>query len=142
MLAEQIRKMGGVPEFFEVKEDVIQKGIKEHGEGNPGHNYTDRPNLLGTFRGSGGGRSIILNGHVDTMPYGNRDLWNFDPFSGAEVDGRILGLGSTDMKLMAALGLIYKVVCLISDVYSCIDEEGGVMARLLLFRYRPMPRSM
>ena len=133
MLAEQIRKMGGVPEFFEVKEDVIQKGIKEHGEGNPGHNYTDRPNLLGTFRGSGGGRSIILNGHVDTMPYGNRDLWNFDPFSGAEVDGRILGLGSTDMKggLMAALGAVDLVkssgLTLKGDVYfqSVIDEEGG-----------------
>lgn len=133
MLAEQIERMGGVPEFREVNEEIIQKGIKEYGEGNPGHNYTDRPNLLGTFRGSGGGNSIILNGHVDTMPYGNRELWDFDPFSGEEVDGKILGLGSTDMKggLMAALSAIDLVksagLSLKGDVYvqSVIDEEGG-----------------
>ncbi len=132
-LAQQIESMGGIAEFREVTEELIQQGIEKYGEGNPGHNYTDRPNLLGIFRGSGGGRSLVLNGHVDTMPYGERGLWAFDPFSGAEVGGVIQGLGTTDMKggLMAALAAIDLVksagLRLKGDVFfqSVIDEEGG-----------------
>lgn len=132
-LAQQIEAAGGTAEFREVTEEKIQQGIGKYGEGNPGHNYTSRPNLLGTFRGTGGGRSLLFNGHVDTMPYGDRSLWSFDPFSGAEVGGVIQGLGATDMKggLMAALAAIDLVqsagLKLKGDVYfqSVIDEEGG-----------------
>ncbi|HAN95444.1 MAG: ArgE/DapE family deacylase [Limnochordia bacterium] len=132
-LAEQIAAMGGTYEFREVNEELIQEGIRRYGEGNPGHNYQDRPNLLGIFPGTGGGRSLVLNGHVDTMPYGERKLWAFDPFSGAEVEGVIQGLGTTDMKggLAAALAAIDLVksagLKLKGDVFfqSVIDEEGG-----------------
>lgn len=139
-LAEQIVALGGVAEFKEVREDLIQEGIKRFGEGNPGHNYTNRPNLLGTFRGTGGGRSLVFNGHVDTMPYGERNLWSFDPFSGNEVDGVIQGLGATDMKggLVAALAAIDLVRSagfkLKGDVFyqSVVDEEGGGNGTLAL----------
>ncbi len=36
----------------------------------PGHSYRNRPNLVATLKGAGNGRSLILNGHVDTMPAG------------------------------------------------------------------------
>lgn len=52
-LAEQIAAMGGTYEFREVNEELIQEGIRRYGEGNPGHNYQDRPNLLGIFPGTG-----------------------------------------------------------------------------------------
>jgi acetylornithine deacetylase len=58
-----------------------------------------RENAIGVLRGSGGGRSLIFNGHVDVVPPGDPANWKSgDPFSG-RVDGdRIWGRGSTDMK--------------------------------------------
>lgn len=58
-----------------------------------------RDNAVGTLKGTGGGRSLILNGHVDVVPPGNPDRWTSgDPFSG-RVDGdRVWGRGASDMK--------------------------------------------
>jgi acetylornithine deacetylase len=68
-------------------------------------NYRGRPNLVGVLRGSGGGRSLILNGHIDTVTIEPAAEWTRDPF-GAEVEaGLLYGRGTSDMKggLMAAL---------------------------------------
>ena len=67
--------------------------------------YQDRPNVVGTFRGSGGGRSLILNGHIDTVTVEPVDAWTRDPFSGDVEDGIMYGRGTSDMKggLMAAV---------------------------------------
>ena len=35
--------------------------------------YEGSPNVAGTLKGAGGGRSIILNGHVDVVPEGDND---------------------------------------------------------------------
>ncbi len=52
-------------------------------------------NLIAT-KGSGPG-GLVLAGHTDTVPFDN-DLWATDPFSVTEQDGKLLGLGITDMK--------------------------------------------
>jgi acetylornithine deacetylase/succinyl-diaminopimelate desuccinylase family protein len=58
-----------------------------------------RENAVGVLKGSGGGRSLIFNGHVDVVPPGDSDNWKSgDPFSGRVDDDRIWGRGSTDMK--------------------------------------------
>lgn len=58
-----------------------------------------RANLAGIWRGKGKGRSLLFNGHVDVVPPGPEDKWTVaGPWSGAIVDGRIYGRGSTDMK--------------------------------------------
>jgi acetylornithine deacetylase len=58
-----------------------------------------RENAVGVLRGSGGGRSLIFNGHVDVVPPGDPANWTSgDPFSGRIDDDRIWGRGSTDMK--------------------------------------------
>ncbi|MCC7272598.1 MAG: M20/M25/M40 family metallo-hydrolase, partial [Alphaproteobacteria bacterium] len=68
-------------------------------------NYRDRPNVVGLFRGTGGGRSLILNGHVDTVTIEPTGEWTKDPFGAEIADGRMYGRGTSDMKggLMAAL---------------------------------------
>ncbi|MCW5750780.1 MAG: M20/M25/M40 family metallo-hydrolase [Alphaproteobacteria bacterium] len=68
-------------------------------------NYRDRPNVVGIFRGSGGGRSLILNGHIDTVTIEPAGEWTHDPFGAKIVDGLMYGRGTSDMKggLMAAL---------------------------------------
>ena len=58
-----------------------------------------RANLVGVWEGAGGGRSLILNGHIDTVPPGLSENWKSgDPFSGKVENGRIYGRGSCDMK--------------------------------------------
>jgi formylaminopyrimidine deformylase len=59
----------------------------------------DRTNLVGRLKGKGNGRSIILNGHIDTVPFGKLDEWiGRDPLSGKIIDGKLYGRGSCDMK--------------------------------------------
>ncbi len=66
-----------------------------------------RINVIGRRRaaGTGGGRSLILNGHMDVVAEGDLSLWEDPPWSGAVRDGRLYGRGSCDMKagLCAAL---------------------------------------
>ena len=60
-----------------------------------------RANVIGTWPGEGGGPTLMLNGHLDTS-YSGREPWlagipGFQP-QGFERDGRIYGLGISNMK--------------------------------------------
>jgi acetylornithine deacetylase len=60
-----------------------------------------RANVVGTWAGEGGGPTLMLNGHLDTS-YSGREPWlagipGFQP-QGFERDGRIYGLGISNMK--------------------------------------------
>jgi acetylornithine deacetylase/succinyl-diaminopimelate desuccinylase-like protein len=62
-----------------------------------------RRNLVGVRRGTGGGRSLALNGHVDTVAPVDAANWvNGSPWNPEIRDGRLYGLGSTDMKSSGA----------------------------------------
>ena len=54
-----------------------------------------RPTIVGIRRGTGGGRSLMLNGHLDTVGVGG---YAGDAFSGELRDGRVHGRGAFDMK--------------------------------------------
>ena len=56
---------------------------------------TGKANLLATL-GSGDG-GLVLAGHSDTVPY-DANGWQSDPFKLEEKDGKLFGLGATDMK--------------------------------------------
>jgi acetylornithine deacetylase/succinyl-diaminopimelate desuccinylase-like protein len=60
-----------------------------------------RANVLGTLPGEGGGPTLMFNGHLDTSYSGDepwlRDIPGFRP-EGFERDGRIYGLGISNMK--------------------------------------------
>ena len=113
-------------------------GITDHGLFWPGRNYKGRPNVAGKIAGAGDGRSLILSGHIDTVPVGS-EPWNFDPF-GAEIRGdRLYGRGANDMKAGVATNLF--VAEALSDmgvelkgdltVETVVDEEfGGVNGTL------------
>ena len=58
-----------------------------------------RENCVGVWKGAGGGRALIYNGHVDVVPPGDPANWRSgSPWSGKVDDDRIWGRGSTDMK--------------------------------------------
>ncbi|KAG5754165.1 hypothetical protein H9Q69_006421 [Fusarium xylarioides] len=62
-----------------------------------------RPSVVGVVRGTGGGKSVMFNGHLDTVTIMGYDD---DPLSGKIVDGRLYGRGSADMKGGVAAGMI------------------------------------
>jgi acetylornithine deacetylase len=63
-----------------------------------GDGFTGRPNVVGVCRGEGHGRSLILNGHIDTVEVGDPSAWSYAPLGGDVVDGRLYGRGACDMK--------------------------------------------
>lgn len=115
-----------------IEESVIEKSIKKYNEGNPKHNYDNRYNVYGTFK-SNSTKSIMFNGHVDTMPAGDYSLWDSNPHNAYIKDGKIYGLGVCDMKggLMAGIMSIKLLkdsnIELPLNVYitAVCDEEGG-----------------
>lgn len=68
-------------------------------------NYRNRPNLVAVMPGTGGGRSLILNSHIDTVTIEPAEEWTRDPFGAATEDGLMYGRGTSDMKggVMAAV---------------------------------------
>lgn len=57
-----------------------------------------RPCLVAARKGSGGGRSLIFNGHCDVVPVAFPERWVCDPFDPVEQDGKLYGRGTSDMK--------------------------------------------
>src|SRR5262245_16521330 len=53
-----------------------------------------RPNVVGVARGSGGGRTLMLNAHMDTVGVAGMK----EPYTGRIADGRVYGRGAYDMK--------------------------------------------
>jgi acetylornithine deacetylase len=130
-----LRSAGFITDLYELSEVA---GLKEHPLFLGGRDYAGRPNLAAKRRGTGGGRSLILSGHIDTVPRGTMP-WSRDPFSAHIENGRLYGRGSNDMKAGIATNLF--VARAIHDlgielrgdlvIESVIDEEfGGVNGTL------------
>lgn len=92
-----------------------------------------RPNVYGTYKGCGGGRSLLMNAHIDTVCVTDPEQWSYPPLGGLIRDGKVLGRGASDDK-MAVIAMIYAVKALImcgvklkGDVYllSSVGEESG-----------------
>jgi acetylornithine deacetylase/succinyl-diaminopimelate desuccinylase-like protein len=89
----------------------------------------ERPNML--IRIDGSGPRLMLVGHMDTMPPGDLDSWNSDPFVLSRSAGRLTGLGVADMKsgiaaaLLAAARLVRDPAWTGSlDLLFTADEEN------------------
>jgi acetylornithine deacetylase len=107
-------------------------GLREHPWFLAGREYADRPNLGARLNGEGGGRSLLLSGHIDTVPVGSA-AWIHDPFGGTVEGNRLYGRGSNDMKGGVATNL-FVIECLRAlgitlkgdlSFESVIDEEFG-----------------
>lgn len=96
----------------------------------------DRPNVILIARGRGGGKSLMLNAHTDTVGVTDMDA----PFSPVIRDGRMYGRGSYDMKSgLAACMLALKAardMALAGDVMlgAVVDEEYGSLGTEALLR--------
>lgn len=58
----------------------------------------DRANLVARVRGTGEEPSLLLSGHLDTVPVGDPGAWSVPAHGGEVRDGRLFGRGALDMK--------------------------------------------
>jgi acetylornithine deacetylase len=97
--------------------------------------FVDRLNVVGRWRGKGGGKSLILNGHMDVVPPGDPAKWTRDPWSGDIEGDRLYGRGACDMKsglasatfavrALQSLGVELRGDVLLQSVIG--EETGGV----------------
>lgn len=122
--------MGSVPGPGETKlAKFIVQWLQDHDiETHWIENTTGRPSIVGIVRGSGGGKSLMLNGHTDTVTLSGYDG---DALSGEIVDDKLYGRGSADMKSGLAASMITllraKSMNLAGDVIftAVSDEEYG-----------------
>jgi len=128
VLAARLEALGAAPELWEPEPT---------GDGDrflpAGLDFAGRPQLVATLPGTGRGRSLLLNGHIDAVDVEPRERWTSDPFVCVERDGALYGRGVNDMKggiacLVVALETLRRLdVRLAGDVVFCTvtDEESS-----------------
>lgn len=119
-IASKLRRMGLEVDIWEPDWDKLKK--------HPGYvpvevGYKDRPNVVGTYKGVGGSRSLLFNGHVDVIPAEPISAWKHDPWAGGIEDGRLYGRGASDMKS----GLAAMTMALDAIIKSKIRLKGDVI---------------
>lgn len=116
------------------------KGLPNAGDS--GVPFPGRPNVTGYLNGAGGGKSLIINGHVDVVSPEPVEAWTYDPWTPTVVGDRMYGRGAFDMKSGDALNLMLPRflrdagIELQGDliVHSVIEEEctgNGALAASL-----------
>lgn len=81
-----------------------------------------RPNVVGVLRGTGGGRSLLLNAHMDTVGVAGMDA----PFEPVVRNGRMYGRGTQDMK--ASLAAHLEAARLLADAETRLAGDLIVAA--------------
>ena len=93
-LADRLRVVGAEVEVWEPDAEAMAgKPLVP-----PGLGFEGRPQLAARFPGAGGGKSLLLNGHIDAVSAEPLDRWTSDPFEAEIRDGKLYGRGSCDMK--------------------------------------------
>jgi succinyl-diaminopimelate desuccinylase len=94
----------------------------------------NRANIVTVLKGTGEKPALVFNGHLDVVPVGDTP-WTHAPFAGVQVNGRLYGRGTSDMKsglmamVMAAAALKRAGVPLRGDliVSGVADEESTAL---------------
>jgi acetylornithine deacetylase len=139
-LEHRLARAGFETDLWEPDAEALLEKYRGKPGAQKGRNFRGRPNLAGTLRGSGGGRSILLTGHIDVVPPGELAHWRYEPFAGAREGDTIYGRGAVDMKggvasMLSAGELLRELnVPLRGDILfaTVVDEEIGGMGALAM----------
>src|SRR5262249_1948020 len=72
-LSDYMKKIGLEVDMWETDWEELKK----HPAYRPvDRGYEGRPNIVATLKGTGGGRSLLLNGHTDVIPVGGGEGWS------------------------------------------------------------------
>ena len=132
-LAGRMRESGLDVDFWPIDLQAVRADPSYPGE------EADRDEaygLTGAFGATHGhGPRLILNGHIDVVPPGDRESWHVDPWSAELRDGCVFGRGACDMKggLAAAYAAIRAVQRAGVRLHGSVElqsvvgeEEGGI----------------
>lgn len=130
IVANKLSAIGFDVDVWEIGDDELLEHPYFY---SPRRSFQGSPNVAGRLKGKGGGKSILLNGHVDVVPAGDTNQWTYPPYSGHIINGRLYGRGATDMKggnvsLLFALEALHALqIPLKGDVvfHSVVEEESG-----------------
>ena len=94
-----------------------------------------RSNIIVDVVGGGGpGPVLAFEGHLDVVTEGDVSQWSFDPYGGQEIDGRLYGRGSADMKAGVAAMLFGARAMQLAGpfpgtvrILALVDEEGMML---------------
>lgn len=108
----------------------------------------DYGNIIGHIKGEESGKSILFDGHMDTVPVIDESEWKYPPFAAEIHEGKMYGRGTSDMK-----GALCAMICAVSyfakdikrkfkgDIYiaGVVHEEcfEGVASRKISARVKP-----
>lgn len=132
--------------YSPTKIDIDPEEIARHvGGGRISDTHSKAPIVVGVHepkKQAEGGKSLILNGHVDVVPLGPSELWADEPYSG-RIDGdKLYGRGAGDMR--AGVGVYFKALDALTRIglqpaskvilHSVVEEEstgnGTLMAHI------------
>ena len=133
------RAMAAKYESFGLETEIVPS-VREEIESHPAFcddaiPFVDRLNVIGRWRGTGGGRSLLVNGHMDVVPPGDLAKWTRTPWGG-EIEGDLMyGRGACDMKsglasaafavrALQSIGVALRGDVLLESVIG--EETGGV----------------
>ena len=113
--------------------ELLRDYLGDHGVQSELHARTpDRANLVARIPGRGGGPSLMLLSHTDTV-VADAAEWDADPWSGEVRDGELWGRGALDMKGQVAAEAV-AMASLAREGFqpegdlvfaACADEEVG-----------------
>ena len=136
-VATQLAALGMEVDQWKLDVDMLRRDPAYSAE-------VERTNALGVVgrTGKGDGPCLILNGHVDVVPAGDRDRWSVDPWRGTVRSGRIYGRGSVDMKgplccAIAAVRALRDAGISLEGravIQSVVGEEDGGIGTLAAIR--------
>ncbi len=124
LIAEVFQKWGFDTQVVEASPFLVEEEALEN----------HKLNVLGRMKGREPGPTLILCGHLDTVPAGAASAWQYPPFSGARVEEKIFGRGAVDCKGRIAAyaaaakglreaGLLQKGELIVAA--TCDEETGG-----------------
>jgi len=104
--------------------NLIKNKLAEHGiESKLLGSDRKRLNLIAKIEGKKHSKSLMFNGHSDTVAVGDLAKWKYNPFSGKVVDGKIYGRGAADMKG----GLVSIIFSIIALREAKIELDGDLL---------------
>ena len=124
-LADYLTKMGLEVDMWESDWETLKK--------HPGYvpvdrGYEGRPNIVATWKGTGGGKSLLFNGHTDVIPVGNGEGWSDNPWSAKIKDGKLYGRGSCDMKS----GVASHIMAVENMIAAGLKPKGDVYIDIVI----------
>ncbi len=117
LIAAKLQDMGLVPRVWIPPVGSIRNKYQTMGYD---LDYERRPNVTAVWRGTGKGRSLIVNCHADVGSVGELQDWSGDPFMAKRVGDKIFGRGACDAK-----GPLTAVLFAIETLRSLGFVPGG-----------------